>query len=280
MPVLLSCDSVSKSYGGRVLFDSVSLGVSDGERLGIIGPNGSGKSTLIEILAGIRDPDSGTVSMRKLTRIGYVPQDSVFDPDDTIADVLARAAARLHIDEHERDALVAETTGKVGFVDAEVSAGALSGGWKKRLAIATELVKEPDVLLLDEPTNHLDLDGILWLERLLINSRFAVIVISHDRYFLENFATNMAEIDRAYPGGIFYCAWQLRHFSGKERRVPERTVAAAGSPREPGTARDRMAPARSEGSHVEEPRPYTKCRTPHRRTRRRQRANADRDSSD
>src|SRR5579875_2411986 len=101
MAVLISCESVSKSYGVRPLFENLSIGVSDGERLGVIGPNGSGKSTLMEILAGIKEPDRGTVSIRKLARPAYVPQDSTFPPDATVRSHLENAAATLHIDEHE-----------------------------------------------------------------------------------------------------------------------------------------------------------------------------------
>jgi ATP-binding cassette subfamily F protein uup len=216
VPVLLSCESVSKTYGARALFQNLSLAISDGERLGVMGPNGSGKSTLIEILAGIKEPDAGTVSARKLTRIGYVPQDSVFPEGETVSSILGAAVSTLPIDEHERDALRAETLGKTGFTDDGIEATALSGGWKKRLAIAAELVKSPDVLLLDEPTNHLDLDGILWLEKLVVNARFATLAISHDRYFLENVATHMAEINRVYPGGILYVRGNYAGFLEKK----------------------------------------------------------------
>jgi ATP-binding cassette subfamily F protein uup len=217
MAVLLSCESVSKTYGSRTLFENLSIAISDGERLGLIGPNGSGKSTLIEILAGLKEPDTGTVSARKLTRIGYVPQDSVFEPDVAVRDILNAAVARMHIDEHERDALVAETLGRAGFSDPSMPSAALSGGWKKRLAVAAELVASPDVLLLDEPTNHLDLEGILWLEKLLVGSRFASLIISHDRYFLENVATHMAEMNRAYPECLFYVRGNYSEFLDRKQ---------------------------------------------------------------
>jgi ABC transport system ATP-binding/permease protein len=215
MPVLLSCESIAKTYGSRRLFDNLSLAISDGERLGLIGPNGSGKSTLMEILCGAKDADAGTVSARKLTRIGYVPQDSFFPADASVRAVLDEAASNLPLDTHEREALIAETIGRAGFASDSVPANSLSGGWRKRLAIATQLVRSPDVLLLDEPTNHLDFDGILWLERLLTNSRFASLVISHDRYFLENVATHMAEINRVYPGGLFYVGGNYSEFLEK-----------------------------------------------------------------
>jgi len=217
MPVLLSCEAISKTYGSRTLFENLSLALSDGERLGLIGPNGSGKSTLMEILAGVKEPDSGTVSARKLVRTWYVPQDSVFAPGATVRSILTGAARGLPIDEHEREALVSGTIGRAGFEDGDAPAASLSGGWQKRLAIAAELVRSPDVLLLDEPTNHLDLEGILWLERLLTGARFASIVVSHDRYFLENVATHMAEINRVYPGGIFYLRGNFGDFLEKKQ---------------------------------------------------------------
>ncbi len=217
MPVLLSCESVSKTYGSKPLFENLSIALSDGERLGLIGPNGSGKSTLIEILAGMKDPDTGTVSVRKLVRIAYVPQDSIFPDGSTVRSVLETAASGLPMDEHEREALVAGTIGRAGFLNAEALASTLSGGWRKRLAVGAELVKSPDVLLLDEPTNHLDLEGILWLEKLLTGSRFASLIISHDRYFLENVATHMAEINRAYPDGMFYVSGNYGDFLEKKQ---------------------------------------------------------------
>lgn len=216
MAVLLSCESVSKSYGSRTLFTDLSLAISDGERVGLIGPNGSGKSTLVEILAGIKDADAGTVSARKLVRIAYVPQHSEFPADATVRSVVESAACGAPLDEHEREALVAGAISRAGFTDPQAAAGTLSGGWKKRLSIAAELVRSPDVLLLDEPTNHLDLEGILWLEKLLVNARFASLIISHDRYFLENVATHMAEINRAYPGGIFYVRGNYGDFLEKK----------------------------------------------------------------
>jgi len=202
--ILLSCQDVAKSFGARLLFESISLSISEGDRLGLIGPNGSGKTTLMEILAGRQQPDSGAVSVRKLTRIGYVPQDSIFRPDSTVRNILDEAAASVPLDELERQGLVAETLGKAGFQDANTLTSSLSGGWRKRLAIAAELVKAPDILLLDEPTNHLDLEGIEWLEKLLSAGRVACVFISHDRYFLENVATDVAEMNRVYPDGLFH----------------------------------------------------------------------------
>lgn len=216
LAVLLSCESVSKTYGARPLFEGLTLAISDGDRVGMIGPNGSGKSTLVEILAGVRDTDDGTVSLRKGTRLAYVPQNTVFAGDITVRQVLDQAAEALHLDEHERDSLIHETVGKTGFIDPDTIARTLSGGWRKRLAIAAELVRAPDVLLLDEPTNHLDLEGILWLEKLLSGARFASLIVSHDRYFLENVATHMAEVNKAFPGGMFYVSGNYGEFLEKK----------------------------------------------------------------
>jgi len=203
MPLLESCTSLSKSFGSRSLFENISLGISEGERLGLIGPNGAGKSTLLKILAGLLEPDSGTVSMRRNARVGYVPQQAEFPRSQTAAEVIAEAIAAEHLDDLGRSARINQTLGRAGFTDGSVRTESLSGGWKRRLAIARELALQPDLLFLDEPTNHLDLEGILWLEKLLSTAPFASVVVSHDRYFLDNVVNDMAEIDRVYPEGIF-----------------------------------------------------------------------------
>jgi ABC transport system ATP-binding/permease protein len=202
--LLLNTQVLSKSYGATFLFRDISLSIYEGDRLGLIGPNGSGKSTLLEILAGRRDPDSGEVSLRKRTRFAYVAQDSQFEPGLSARVVIQRALQTSGVPESEWLARESETLGRAGFTDFEVEAVSLSGGWRKRLAIAEALVQDPAILLLDEPTNHLDLAGIEWLEKLLQNSSFATVVISHDRYFLENVPTAMAELNRVYPDGLFY----------------------------------------------------------------------------
>jgi len=137
--------------------------------------------------------------VRKGVRIGYVPQDPVFAPGKSAEEVLVEG---LDGEEHEKFARAAVALGKAGFTDREVQTDTLSGGWRKRLAIARELVREPDVLLLDEPTNHLDIEAILWLEALLREEPKAFVVVSHDRYFLENITKRMLELNRAYAGGL------------------------------------------------------------------------------
>jgi ATP-binding cassette subfamily F protein uup len=202
MAVLLSGAGLGKSFGARILFENLSVSLSEGDRTGLIGPNGSGKTTLMEIVAGRETPDAGTRALRKLTRLAYVPQDSLFGPEDTVGSVLTAALADLPLEDQEKTARKEMILGRAGFENPATPAAALSGGWRKRLDIAAALVTSPDVLLLDEPTNHLDLEGILWLEG-AIQAANACLVITHDRYFLENVATQMVEVNRVYPQGIF-----------------------------------------------------------------------------
>jgi ABC transport system ATP-binding/permease protein len=199
--VLLSCEAVGKAYGTRSLFEGLSFGLFEGDQLGLVGPNGSGKSTLLKILAGLEQPDRGTRSIRGGIRVGYVPQDPVLPTGVLVEEVIAAALAGL--DKSERAGGIARALGVAGFADGRAEVDTLSGGWKKRLAIAQALAAGPDVLLMDEPTNHLDVEGILWLEGVLAERARAVIVVSHDRYFLEHVATRMLELNRAYPAGLF-----------------------------------------------------------------------------
>ncbi|PYN55532.1 MAG: ABC transporter ATP-binding protein [Candidatus Rokuibacteriota bacterium] len=200
-PLLLSCEAVSMAYGSRSLFDDLSFGLFEGDQAGLVGPNGSGKSTLLKILAGDTAPDRGSRSLRGGLRVGYVPQDPVFSAGRTVEDVLTAAIAR--VDEEDRPGRVAQALGRAGFANGRAEVDTLSGGWKKRLAIARELAAAPDILLMDEPTNHLDVEGILWLEDVLTERARAFLVVSHDRYFLEHVATRMLELNRIYPRGLF-----------------------------------------------------------------------------
>src|SRR5438876_4141395 len=199
--LLLSCEAISKAYGTRSLFEGLSFGLFEGDQVGLVGPNGSGKSTLLKILAKLESPDGGTRSVRGGIRVGYVPQDPVLPSGVTVEDVISAAVAGL--DEGDRAGGIARALGRAGFADGRAKVDTLSGGWKKRLAIAHALAAGPDVLLMDEPTNHLDVEGILWLEGLLAERVRAIIVVSHDRYFLEHVATRMLELNRAYPAGLF-----------------------------------------------------------------------------
>ncbi len=203
MSLLLSCQTISKAYGAAPLFEQLSFGLFEGDRVGLVGPNGSGKSTLVKILAGTETPDSGTRAVRKLLRLGYVPQDASFPPDQRVEDIVTAALGDDVSDAVDRHTRVNVALAKVGFPDVQQRAATLSGGWTKRLAIACALVRTPDLLLMDEPTNHLDVEGILWLEKLLRMEALAYLVVSHDRYFLENVTNRIIELNRCYSTGVF-----------------------------------------------------------------------------
>ena len=202
MRPILNSQSLSKSYGAVPLFRNIAFTIAEGDRIGLIGPNGSGKSTLLQILSGAIEPDSGEVALRKRARLSHVQQDSQFATGQTVRTLIMAALERSAVPADEWQARLAETLGRAGFESLDAVAESLSGGWRKRLAIAEALVQQPDILLLDEPTNHLDLAAIEWLEELLQSAPFASVVVSHDRYFLENVATAMVELNRAYPDGL------------------------------------------------------------------------------
>jgi ATP-binding cassette subfamily F protein uup len=212
LALLLNAQAVSKSFGATNLFRDVSFTINDGDRIGLIGPNGSGKSTLLKMIAGEIDADSGEVTPRKNLRMAYVEQDSLFPDGATVRSIVEASLKRTRVPEGEWESRLRTTLGMTGINDFETVAATFSGGWRKRLAIAEALVQHPDLLLLDEPTNHLDLAGIEWLEELLASESFASVVISHDRYFLENVATQMAELDRAYPSGMLRSAGNYSQF--------------------------------------------------------------------
>jgi len=199
--LLLSCQSISKSYGTQTLFSDLSLSFFSDERLGLIGPNGSGKSTLLKMLAGLEEPDSGKIALRGGTRLFYLPQEDRLDPAQSVEEVLEAARPKAAQNwEQERSAR--DFIQRIAFPDLKQEAGALSGGWRKRLAIAQAFLQKPDLLLMDEPTNHLDLGGILWLEGLLSKAPFAFVLVSHDRVFLENATNRIVELHRRYPCGF------------------------------------------------------------------------------
>jgi ATP-binding cassette subfamily F protein uup len=199
---IINAQKISKAFGAKPLFEDISFTVSEADRIGLIGPNGSGKSTLLRILAGSEHPDTGNLALRKRLRLSYVEQESRFLPGATVRSIVEKALKRSATEDAHLGTHFGETLGRAGFEDLDVQAADLSGGWQKRLAIVEALVQAPDVLLLDEPTNHLDLAGIEWLEGLLEEAAFACVVVSHDRYFLENVATEMAELNRVYPDGL------------------------------------------------------------------------------
>ena len=216
MTLLLGCQGIAKAYGAAPLFADVSFGIHESDRIGLVGPNGSGKSTLLRVLAGLETPDAGTIALRRLARLAYVPQHPDFPSDRTLAEVLAHALQGdpldQPLDEAARHTRVQMTLGRAGFADPDATPATLSGGWRKRLAIARALVRAPDLLLLDEPTNHLDLDGILWLEQLLRDEAAAFLVVSHDRWFLEHVAGRMLDLDPVHAGGFFQTRGRYSEF--------------------------------------------------------------------
>src|SRR5581483_4702952 len=170
---LLSAHSLSKSYGSQILFEEISFTLHEGDRIGLVGPNGAGKSTLLKLLKGLDCPDEGHITKKQNLRIGYASQSPDF-LDDTIENILLNEIK-------DEDPLEVTTRARIllskaQFTDFSLKAASLSGGWKKRLDIAKALMHEPDILLLDEPTNHLDLEGILWLEKLLLRERLSFMV--------------------------------------------------------------------------------------------------------
>ena len=214
--VLLSVEGVGKTYGAAPLFEDLSLTLAEGDRVGLVGPNGSGKTTLLRLLAGVETPDTGTRSLRRQARLGYVPQEPSFPADGSVERVVA-AAVRESGDPEAADPAaaslrVAMALSRAGFTDAGARVDDLSGGWRKRLAIVRELARRPDVLLLDEPTNHLDVEGILWLETALREDAACYLTISHDRWFLERVADRMIELSRAHSSGLFQAAGRYSDF--------------------------------------------------------------------
>jgi ATP-binding cassette subfamily F protein uup len=203
MPVILSCHDLSRSYDIRPLFEGLSFAIEEGERVALIGPNGSGKSTLMRILAGLEQPDEGERAVARDRTMVYLPQQDRFE-EATPREVLLAAVPK-HMPDHQHDAIAAAALTKASFTPelADRPVDQLSGGWRKRLAISRALMQAPDLLLLDEPTNHLDLEGIWWLERTMASLRTTVVMVSHDRTFLERVATRVIELNKAYPGGNF-----------------------------------------------------------------------------
>ncbi|MEO1170732.1 MAG: ABC-F family ATP-binding cassette domain-containing protein [Myxococcota bacterium] len=222
--VLLTCDRLSKAFGAEPLFEELSFSIHEGDRIGLVGPNGAGKSTFLEIVAGRQEPDSGKRTLRRQLRIGYVPQDPQFSADGTVESILLEHSPP-GVEEHESAAAVERALSLGGFADRTAMAGTLSGGWRKRLAIVAPLVASPDVLLLDEPTNHLDVEGILWLESLLGRRSGAFLAISHDRYFLQNVASRVLEVNRVFSTGLLAVDGTYTDFLEKRAAVLSQQAA-------------------------------------------------------
>ena len=239
--ILLTVEGLEKKYGLKHLFEDVSFGIDDRDKIGIIGANGSGKSTLLKILAGVETPDKGKVMVANQKTIAYLPQDSPYNPEDTVLEAILKSSDKAmdliyeyelvckeletrHSEDpslidkmsrlaHELDVCGAwelesnakMVLGKLGLYDLTALMGTLSGGQRKRVALAHALVVPSDGLILDEPTNHLDADSVEWLENYIRRYQGAVLLITHDRYFLDRVATRMIEMDGrtavTYTGG-------------------------------------------------------------------------------
>jgi ABC transport system ATP-binding/permease protein len=233
---ILSLDNACFAVGHHPLLDHASLQMDTGEKIGFIGRNGAGKSTLLKILAGVQKLDDGLLTIQNNQKVVYVPQESFFDPEATIFDTIAQGLGELQsllqeyhelsqnvsddtslnrltklqneLENHngwQFDALIAQTLSELKLPENELISN-LSGGQKKRVALAQAWVQKPDILLLDEPTNHLDIEAIEWMENLLANFAGSLIVVTHDRSFLDRVATRIIELDRghlrSYPGSF------------------------------------------------------------------------------
>jgi len=224
---LFSASAISKSYFEKSLFHEVSFGMQDGEHVGIIGRNGAGKTSLLRIVAGAEEPDEGIVSRGRTVRIEYLEQAPSFDVDDSALDAVAGAydQSHGHLESWELETRAKQYLGKLGIHDASRSVHAMSGGQRKRVAIARALMSEPDLLILDEPTNHLDADSVQWLQDELTSSRRGLLLVSHDRYFLDAVCTRIIELDQlkliSYEGGY------EKYLERKESMIEVQNATAA-----------------------------------------------------
>lgn len=233
----LSAENISKTYSDRWLFKEISLGVSQGEKLALVGENGVGKSTLLKILTGEILSDSGAVVVREGIKLGYLTQqptvaadltinDIIFSDKNEVAKVVKEYEQCIHhpetsaekmqlvlekmeeLNAWDYDAKVQEITSRLGIMDLDQKFGELSGGQRKRVFMAQLLLSEPDLIIMDEPTNHLDLDAIEWLENYLSGQQITLLMVTHDRYFLDNVANEILELDRGkiyrYKGNYAY----------------------------------------------------------------------------
>ena len=200
--MLLSAEGIGKSYGDRTMLHDVNFYLERGDKVGVVGVNGTGKSTLLRILAGVEESDRGTVSLDPGVRLEYVPQNPELNLEDTVLELVLRGLgsdARA-LAEYEAKTILT----RLGLSQFERTVGQLSGGERRRAALAAALVRESDVLILDEPTNHLDGDMIVWLEDWLKRFNGGLVLVTHDRYFLERMVNHIAEVDGGslytYPG--------------------------------------------------------------------------------
>ncbi|MEM7510909.1 MAG: ABC-F family ATP-binding cassette domain-containing protein, partial [Bacteroidota bacterium] len=241
----LSIEKISKAYADKVLFEDLSFGIEQGQKVALVGINGSGKSTLLKILAGLISPDAGQVSRRKGIKMAFLPQVPKFSPSQTVQEVIFEAdnpslnavkeyesllnisspsdeqLARIQKLSEKIDSLnaweieieIAQILGKLDIHDMEQMLGQMSGGQQKRVALAKALIEEPDLIIMDEPTNHLDMESIEWLEKFLSTSKQSLVLVTHDRYFLDSITTEIIELDQ---GKLFHYEGNYAHFLAKK----------------------------------------------------------------
>lgn len=224
---LINCEDVSLSYGLKPLLDHVSLGINETDRIGIVGLNGGGKTTLLEILTGLQEPDSGRVSRRSNLRFAVVTQRSPLPPGATVGEAIL-ASQGLDSYEWASDARIRTTMAGLGIGNLGLNTPVeqLSGGEKRRVALAAALIQELDLIVLDEPTNHLDVEGVQWLADHLLSRHCAVVVVTHDRWFLDAIATRTWEVhdgqvdmyDGGYNDWVFARAERARQAAATEQR--------------------------------------------------------------
>ena len=213
--MLLRVEHISKTYGTRTLLQDVTFYLNEGDRIGVIGVNGVGKSTLLKIAASVIEPDEGTVSRDPNVRVEYLPQGPVYDPEKNVLDQVFAGLSpdTRSLAEYEAKTILTQ----LGITDFECRMSELSGGQRKRVALASTLVSPCDVLILDEPTNHLDAEMIAWLENRLNSSKTAILMVTHDRYFLENVTTSTMEVD---GGKIYsYAGGYSSYLAGRAERL-------------------------------------------------------------
>jgi len=233
---LLSVEGISKAYGERVIFEPLSFGVSKGQKIALIAKNGSGKTTILKIIAQQDTPDSGQVNFRKGTQISYLPQDPALDPEKTVEEIILESGNQVleviadyeealqnpedteryqkafeAMEQHQAwdfESQYKQLLSKLKLDNLSLKASALSGGQKKRVALCIALLEKPDLLILDEPTNHLDLEMIEWLEAYFIKEKLTLLMVTHDRYFLERVCNEIIELDNgklfSYKGSYSY----------------------------------------------------------------------------
>lgn len=221
--VLLNAEHISLSWGENTLFDDVSFALEEQDKVGFIGINGTGKSTFLRILAGMQEPDAGTITLARGTRIGYLPQSPDFSEPITVLQQVFRGAATDFAEERAYEAKMLLT--QLGITDFDKDVRLLSGGQKKRIAICSALINPSEILILDEPTNHIDNETAAWLEQQLKAYKGALVIITHDRYFLNRVTNRICELDHAKL--YFY----EENYEGFVARKAERIASAAASER-------------------------------------------------